>query len=51
MGRPRGARRRDPLWPLTARSKQFIGPHNVTIGGFTLNIDTDLVSSPVFHGG
>jgi hypothetical protein len=40
-----------PPWPLTARSKQYIGPHDLTIGGFTLNIDTDLVGGPVLSGG
>jgi hypothetical protein len=39
-----------PPWPLTARNKQYIGPHDLTIGGFTLNIDTDLVGGPVFSG-
>ena len=33
-------------WPQAARAKQFIGPHNITIGGITLNIDTDLVGGP-----
>ncbi len=34
------------LWPLTARDKQYLGPRDVTIGGVTLNIDTDLVGGP-----
>jgi len=33
-------------WPRAARAKQFIGPHNITVGGITLNIDTDLVGGP-----
>ncbi len=33
-------------WPRGKRSKQFIGPHNVTIGGITMNVDTDLVDGP-----
>ncbi len=40
-----------PPWPLTERNKQYIGPRDMTIGGFTLNIDTDLVGGPVFSGG
>jgi hypothetical protein len=39
-----------PPWPLTERNKQYIGPHDMTIGGFTLSIDTDLVGGPVFSG-
>jgi Domain of unknown function (DUF1906) len=38
-------------WPLTSRNKQYIGPHDMTIGGHTLNIDTDLAGGPVFSGG
>jgi hypothetical protein len=33
-------------WPRYDRCKQYLGPHNVTLGGVTLNIDTDLVSGP-----
>jgi hypothetical protein len=40
-----------PPWPLTARNKQYIGPRDMTLGGFTLNIDTDLIGGPVFSGG
>jgi hypothetical protein len=38
-------------WPPDARDKQYLGPRNVTIGGFTLNIDTDLVAGPVLSRG
>lgn len=34
------------VWPLNKRNKQFLGPHNKTLGGITLNIDTDLVGGP-----
>jgi hypothetical protein len=34
-------------WPGSDRAKQFRGPHDITIDGITLNIDTDLVASPV----
>jgi Domain of unknown function (DUF1906) len=40
-----------PPWPLTERSKQYIGPHDMTIGGFTLSIDADLVGGPVLSAG
>jgi hypothetical protein len=40
-----------PPWPVTARSKQYLGPQDITIGGFTLNIDSDLVGGPVLSGG
>jgi hypothetical protein len=33
-------------WPKGQRSKQYIGPHNLTVGGITLNIDTDYVDGP-----
>jgi hypothetical protein len=33
-------------WPRGERSKQYLGPHNLTIGGITMNIDTDLVDGP-----
>jgi hypothetical protein len=33
-------------WPWGKRSKQYRGPHNLTVGGITLNIDTDLVDGP-----
>jgi Domain of unknown function (DUF1906) len=38
------------VWSAAARSKQFAGPHVVKIGGFSLNIDSDLVNSPVARG-
>jgi hypothetical protein len=34
-------------WAKDERDKQFLGPHNATIGGYTLNIDTDIVGGPV----
>jgi hypothetical protein len=34
-------------WPLAARSKQYAGIVNQTIGGITLNIDKDVVGGPV----
>jgi hypothetical protein len=30
------------VWPLRDRNKQYQGPHNKTVGGITLNIDSDL---------
>jgi len=36
-------------WPVGQRSKQYRGPHNLTVGGFTLNIDTDFVQGPTAH--
>jgi hypothetical protein len=33
-------------WPPYDLSKQYRGPHDVTLGGVTMNIDTDLVSGP-----
>jgi Domain of unknown function (DUF1906) len=35
------------VWPFTERTKQYIGPHLHTVGGITLDIDTDWVDSPV----
>jgi hypothetical protein len=34
-------------WPLTDRSKQYLGNVNRTIGGITLDIDKDIVGGPV----
>ena len=34
-------------WPKDSQAKQFQGPHNSTIGGYTLDIDTDIVDGPV----
>ena len=34
-------------WPQDRRAKQFLGPHNSSIGGYTLNIDSDIVAGPV----
>jgi hypothetical protein len=33
-------------WPLATRSKQYIGPRNVTVRGVTMNVDSDLVGGP-----
>jgi hypothetical protein len=33
-------------WSPGMRSKQYRGPHNLTVGGITLNVDTDLVDGP-----
>jgi hypothetical protein len=33
-------------WPRSDRAKQFIGPHDIKVGGITMNIDTDLVGGP-----
>jgi hypothetical protein len=37
------------VWPTTARSKQYAGPKVVKIGGYSLDIDSDLVDGPVAH--
>ena len=34
-------------WPQDRRAKQYLGPHNSKIGGYTLNIDSDVVGGPV----
>ena len=36
-------------WPLSARTKQYQGSVNATIGGVTLNIDRDIVGGPLAH--
>jgi hypothetical protein len=38
------------VWSPSARSKQYAGPRVVTVGGISLNIDSDLVNSPVARG-
>jgi Domain of unknown function (DUF1906) len=38
------------VWPPAARSKQYAGPRVVKVGGISLDIDSDLVDSPVAHG-
>ena len=38
------------VWSSTARSKQYAGPRVVTVGGISMNIDSDLVSGPVARG-
>jgi hypothetical protein len=35
------------IWPLSDRVKQYQGPHEQTIGGVTLDIDSDEVGGPV----
>jgi hypothetical protein len=35
------------VWPATQRSKQYTGGHVVNVGGFSLDIDSDLVNSAV----
>jgi len=37
----------DLAWSLTDRIKQYRGPHNRTIGGYTVNIDSDLARGPL----
>ena len=34
-------------WSRTDTSKQYSGPHRVKIGGIALNVDADLIDSPV----
>ena len=31
------------------RIKQYLGPHDRRVNGFTLNIDSDLVRGPVYR--
>jgi hypothetical protein len=38
------------VWSASARSKQYAGPRVVTVGGISLNIDSDLVDGPVARG-
>jgi hypothetical protein len=38
------------VWPDTQRSKQFEGGHVVSVGGYSLDIDSDLVDSAVARG-
>jgi hypothetical protein len=35
------------VWPLADRAKQYAGNINETVGGITLNIDEDVVGSPL----
>jgi hypothetical protein len=37
----------DAPWPVQSRTKQYAGPHSQTIGGITLNIDSDLWGGPL----
>ena len=37
----------DAPWPIQSRTKQYAGPHSQTIGGITLNIDSDLAGGPL----
>jgi hypothetical protein len=38
------------VWPDTQRSKQYQGGHVVSVGGYSLDIDSDLVDSAVARG-
>ena len=38
------------VWPQTQRSKQYQGGHVVSVGGYSLDIDSDLVDSAVARG-
>jgi Domain of unknown function (DUF1906) len=38
------------VWPMSARSKQYAGPHVVKVAGIKLDIDSDLVNGPVARG-
>ncbi len=38
------------VWSASARAKQYAGPRVVTVGGISMNIDSDLVNSPVARG-
>jgi len=38
------------VWPITARSKQYAGAQVVTVGGISIDIDSDLVNSSVARG-
>jgi len=38
------------VWTTAARSKQYAGPRVVKIGGYSLDIDSDLVDGPVAQG-
>jgi hypothetical protein len=38
------------VWPASARSKQYAGPHVVKVRGIKLDIDTDTISGPVARG-
>src|ERR1700730_11814668 len=39
----------DPSWWQGHRIKQYLGPHDRRVNGFTLNIDSDLVRGPVYR--
>ncbi len=38
------------VWPTSARSKQYAGPTVVNVGGYSIDIDSDLVDGPVAQG-
>jgi hypothetical protein len=38
------------VWPAASRSKQYAGPRVLKVGGFSLDIDSDLVDGPVAQG-
>ena len=40
----------DSVWSGAQRMHQYVGDHDETWGGVTINIDTDLVHAPVYPG-
>jgi len=38
-----------PAWSRADTSKQYTGPHRVKVGGIALDVDADLIDSPVVH--
>jgi hypothetical protein len=38
-----------PAWSRADTSKQYSGPHKVKVGGIALDVDADLIDSPVVH--
>jgi Domain of unknown function (DUF1906) len=36
-------------WVGFQRLKQYLGAHNRTVNGFTVNIDSDIIRGPVYH--
>ena len=38
------------IWPTASRSKQYAGAKVVSVGGYSIDIDSDLVASAVAHG-
>jgi hypothetical protein len=35
------------VWPFNRRTKQYLSPHRKTVGGITLDIQSDLIGGPV----